>query len=139
MLRLWLAGRPKKAIARQVGLDAKTVRTYVAAAVAAGMIATAPGISDELLSKTLEALRPNGGRPRGEAWDRCEREREEIANLLAQGVRLTKVRKLLQRRGVDVPYSTLHRFAGEELAFGKLAPTVPVADGKDADRNYLIS
>jgi DNA-binding NarL/FixJ family response regulator len=37
VLLLWLAGRSKKAIARQVGLDPKTVRSYVAAAEAAGL------------------------------------------------------------------------------------------------------
>jgi transposase len=133
VLRLWLAGQAKKAIARQVGLDPKTVRSYVAAALAAGLIATATEVSDELLAKTLAELRADGGRPRGEAWAICEREREEIARLLGQGVRLSKARKLLQRRGVEVPYSTLHRFAVEELEFGRTAPTVPVVDGKPGE------
>ena len=133
VLRLWLAGQAKKVIARQVGLDPKTVRSYVAAALAAGMVATATEVSDELFAKTLEGLRPNGGRPRGDAWAICEQEREEIEKLLGQGVRLSKARKLLQRRGVEVPYSTLHRFAVEELGFGKAAPTVPVLDGKPGE------
>jgi len=34
------------------------------------------------------------------------------------------------RQGVDVPYSTLHRFAVEQLGFGRQAPTLPVADGE---------
>jgi len=133
VLRLWLAGQAKKAIARQVGIDPKTVRSYVTAALAAGLAATASEVNDELFAKTLAELRPDSGRPRGEAWAVCEREREEIARLLGQGVRLSKTRKLLQRRGVEVPYSTLHRFAVEELEFGKSAPTVPVADGKPGE------
>lgn len=133
VLRLWLAGQAKKAIARQVGIDPKTVRSYVTAALAAGLLATASEVSDELLAKTLAALRPDGGRPRGEAWAVCEREREAIGRMLDQGVRLSKTRKLLHRRGVEVPYSTLHRFAVEELEFGKAAPTVPVADGKPGE------
>ena len=133
VLRLWLAGQAKKAIARQVGIDPKTVRTYVAAALAAGLVATASEVNDELLAKTLAELRPGGGRPRGEAWAVCEREREEIERLLGQGVQLSKARKLLQRRGVEIPYSTLHRFAVEELSFGKSAPTVPVLDGKPGE------
>lgn len=133
VLRLWLAGQAKKVIARQVGLDPKTVRSYIAAALAAGMVATATEVSDELFAKTLEALRPNGGRPHGDAWAVCEQEREEIGRLLSQGVRLSKTRKLLQRRGVEVPYSTLHRFAVEALGFGKAAPTVPVLDGKPGE------
>ena len=126
-------GQAKKTIARQVGLDPKTVRSYVATAVAAGLVATASEVSDELLAKTLAELPPSGGRPRGEAWAVCEAERGEIEKLLAQGLRLSKARKLLQRRGVEVPCSTLHRFAVEELGFGKTAPTVPVVDGKPGE------
>src|SRR6186713_3575718 len=33
-------------------------------------------------------------------------ERDAIAKLLADGVRLSKVQRLLHRRGVDVPYPT---------------------------------
>jgi transposase len=144
VLRLWLAGQAKKAIARQVGLDPKTVRTYVAAALAAGLVATANEVSEEQLAKTLAELHPQAGRPRGDAWAICEREREEITRLLGQGVRLSKTRKLLQRRGVEVPYSTLHRFAVEELDFGKSAPTVPVVDGKpgeelEVDTGWVIT
>jgi len=123
VLRLWLTGQAKKAIARQLGLDAKTVRSYVAAALAAGLVASANEVTDELYAKTLAALRASGGRPRGEAWAICEEQRAEIEKLLVQGVRLTKTRKLLQRRGIEVPYSTLHRFAVEELSFGRVLGT----------------
>lgn len=144
VLRLWLAGQAKKVIARQVGLDPKTVRSYVAAALAAGLVGTASEVSEELLTKTLAELRPEAGRPRGEAWAVCEQEREDLGRLLGQGVRLSKARKLLQRRGVEIPYSTLHRFAVEELDFGKSAPTVPVADGKpgeelEVDTGWVIT
>jgi hypothetical protein len=52
----------------------------------------------------------------------------DTEKLLADRVRLSKIQRLLHRRGVDVPYSTLHRFAVGELGFGQ--PTIPVADGK---------
>ena len=134
VLLLWLAGQGKKTIARQVGLDPKTVRSYLAAAEAAGLVRSeGAGVSDELLARTLTELRPNGGRPHGDAWAVCEREKEEIARLLGQGVRLSKTRRLLQRRGVDLPYSTLHRYAVEVLSFGRAAPTVPVADGNPGE------
>jgi hypothetical protein len=145
VLLLWLAGRSKKGIARQVGLDPKTVRSYVAAAEAAGLSreAAEAGVSDEMLAKTLAELRPSGGRPHGDVWALCEQEREEISRLLAQGVRLSKVRRLLHRRGVELPYSTLHRFAVEALGFGRTAPTVPVADGEpgaelEVDTGWVI-
>ncbi|MCK5651007.1 MAG: IS21 family transposase, partial [Gemmatimonadetes bacterium] len=36
-----------------------------------------------------------------------------------RGLRLTKVRRLLDRRGVRIPYSSLHRFAVNHCDFGK--------------------
>jgi transposase len=38
------------------------------------------------------------------------------------------VRKLLKRKGVEIPYATLHRFAVSELGYGRSAATIPVAD-----------
>src|SRR5229473_2405754 len=100
VLRLWLDGVPKTRIAAQLRIDRKTVRRYVAAAVARGL---APGAG-------------------------CEEHRATVARLLAQGVRLSKARRLLARQGVEVPYATLHRFAVAELGFGRAAPSVPIAD-----------
>ena len=65
---------------------------------------------------------------RGEAWEQCEAHREFIARRLAQGVKLSKLRKLLLRHGVQVPLATLHRFAVAELNFGRTAAAVPIAD-----------
>jgi hypothetical protein len=48
--------------------------------------------------------------------------------LIEKRIRLTKVRKLLLRQGIDVSYPTLHRFAYQELGFGKRRLTIPVAD-----------
>ena len=127
VLRLWRAGLPKKRVAAQLGLDPKTVRRYLAAAQAAGV--TDGGLSDEQLRDVLVALHPPGGRPRGDGWALCAAQREPIRRWLAQGLRLTKIRKLLARQGVRIAYPTLHRFAVLELQFGRTAPTIPVLDG----------
>src|SRR6266851_5611736 len=110
VLRLWLDGVPKTRIAAQLRIDRKTVRRYVAAAVARGL---APGagqapLDDDALAAVLVSLRAPPER--------------------AQGVRLSKARRLLARQGVEVPYATLHRFAVAELGFGRAAPSVPIAD-----------
>ncbi len=130
VLRLWLDGVPKTRIAAQLRIDRKTVRRYVAAAVARGL---APGagqapLDDDALAAVLVSLRAPPERARGEAWARCEEHRATVARLLAQGVRLSKARRLLARQGVEVPYATLHRFAVAELGFGRAAPSVPIAD-----------
>src|SRR5439155_15911134 len=127
VLRLWLTGVAKKRIAAQLGLDPKTVRHYLKAAIAAG-ITTAAELSDERLVTVMAALRPGGGRPHGDSWEQCQRQRPFIESLLRDGVRLSKVRRLLVRRGVRVPYPTLHRFAVEALGFGRRAATIAVAD-----------
>lgn len=127
VLRLWLAGAAKKRIAAQMGIDPRTVRQYVKAGVRAG-ITTAERLTEERLVALMAELRPVTGRPHGESWERCESQRAFIKATLDQRVRLSKIRKLLKRRGVIVPYPTLHRFAVAELGFGHRAATIAVAD-----------
>jgi len=130
VLRQWLSGAAKRAIARRVGLDRNTVRRYLEAAGDVGLRRKqgVDALTDELLAQVLEALRPAAERPHGEAWARCEAQREFISKKVKQGVKLSKVCRLLTRMGVQVPYPTLHRFAVTELDFGRAAPTIPVAD-----------
>jgi Mu transposase-like protein len=127
VLRLHLAGVPRKQIAFQVGLDVKTVRRYCRAAERLGL--SGP-LDDTQFERVLAALQPAVERDHGEAWGLCEQQREFVKGALADGLRLTKVRKLLERRDVRVPYSTLHRYAVEVLDFGRSAPTVAIIDGQ---------
>jgi hypothetical protein len=131
VLRLWLAGTPKKRVAAQLSLDPKTVRRYVAVAETSGLtVARGPSaLTDEALTQVLLALHPPRGRRHGTSWATCVAEHAALAQHLARGLRLTKVRRLLKRRGIDVPYATLHRYAVEHLQFGRTAPTVLLADG----------
>lgn len=135
VLRLWVAGVPKKRIAAQVRIDPKTVRRYVdqARVLGLGPEGGVEQVDDAFLARLLERLRPVVARERGDGWALCVEHREFLATRLAQRIRLTKVRKLLQRQGVLVPYSTLHRFAVAELGFGRSAATVPVADGEPGE------
>jgi transposase len=130
ILRLWLAGVPKKQIARQLRIDPKTVRRYLKAAAGLGLRPEqAPAeLTDEFITELLVTLRTSPEREHGETWARCAAWREFISQHLKGRVRLTKIRKLLRRRGVHIPYATLHRYAVAELGFGRRAPTLPVAD-----------
>ena len=130
ILRLWMAGLPKKQIARQLRVDPKTVRRYVKMAETRGL-KQARGLeapSDEAVAELLLRLRALPGRPPSETWARCAAWREFIAGHLKARVRLSKIRKLLRRQGVDIPYATLHRYAVAQLGFGRCSPTIPVAD-----------
>src|ERR1700737_4174355 len=100
VLRLRGAGLPKKRIAAQLGLDPKTVRRYLTTAATAGVRVTA-AISDEDVRQVLLALHPMAGRPHGDGWARCLEQRPAIERWLGEGLRLTKIRKLLVRQGVE--------------------------------------
>jgi hypothetical protein len=139
VLRLWLAGRGKKGIARRLGLDPKTVRRYIAGAESCGLRRERgeKSLTEELVASVMVSLRATGERARGESWTLCELHRGQIRSWLDGRVRLSKVRKLLERKGIRVPYPTLHRFAVAELGFGGTAATVAIADGKPGDELQL--
>jgi transposase len=132
ILRLWLLGVPRKRIAQQLGFDVKTVRRYLGAARVRGVEASRglAALTDELVAAVLATVQPPIGRPRGADWARCAAQHDFIQALLDREVRLTKIRKLLRRRGVVIPYDTLRRYALAEVGFGRTRPTVPVADGE---------
>lgn len=131
-LRQWLLGVPKKRIAATLGLDPKTVRGYCELGRAHGVEPAAglDSLTDERVVAIVAALTTMAGRPRGDTWQRCVELREEIASQLSSGVKLTKVRRRLAQRGDAIPYATLHRFAREELGYGKPRATVAIADGE---------
>lgn len=133
VLRLWLQNRlGLRPIAETVGLDRKTVRRYVEAAEAAGLVRDGGEVqlTDALVGAVIEAVRPERPSGHGAAWDACRAEHDRIEAWLDKDLKLTKVADLLARRGVEVPYRTLHRYATDELGFGGRGTTVPVADGE---------
>jgi hypothetical protein len=77
VLRLWLAGIPKRRIAVQLGLDVKTVRRYLAAAQASGLAREqgVEALDDVVVASVLAAIRPLLGRPHGGGWALCESQR----------------------------------------------------------------
>jgi len=130
IVRRWLGGAAVRGIARQGVADRKTVRRYIAAAQECGLKVgdAESALSEEVLGAVVARLTTAVARPHGAGWDLCVAQRDFIGEQLGNGLRLTKVRKLLQRRGVSVPYATLWRFASAELDFGETRATIPVAD-----------
>ena len=129
VIRQWLEGAGKKRIAARLGLDVKTVRRYLVAAAEQGIRRESPPSDLEAAVAQVVAVLQSPGRPRSAGWATCATQREYIASKLAGRVRLSKIHKLLRRRGMQVTYATLHRYAVAELDFGRGAPTIPVADG----------
>ena len=60
VLRAWLAGKSERAVAAQAGVDRKTSRRYVTAAVAAGLSRGGgeEQLSDELIGQVVSVVRP---------------------------------------------------------------------------------
>lgn len=91
-------------------------------------------VRDDEVARVVAAIRTRPtGRDRGESWASCAKHRDFVTRLLEKGVRLSKIRRLLGRDGVHVPYATLHRFATTELGFGRSAPTIPLAEGEPGE------
>jgi transposase len=133
VLRLWVRKRGVRGIARATGIDRKTVRRYVEAGEQARLVrgGSEEQLTDELVGQVCEVVRPRRPAGHGAAWDVIAGERPAIEDGIKNGVPLVKVHTLLARRGIVVPYRTLHRYAAMELGFGRRSgSTVPVADGE---------
>ena len=133
VLRLWLRGEGQRAIARLSAVDRKTVRRYVGAATACGVVRDGGEgqLGDELLGAVCEAVRPHRPDGHGQAWDTLKADHDQLKAWLADdGLTVVKVHDLLTRRGTVVPERTLHRYALEVLGVGRSArtTTVRVAD-----------
>ena len=133
VLRAWLAGAGLRKVAAQAGVDRKTARRYVEAAVAAGL-ARDDGLAqltDELVGQVAGVVRPVRAGGHGQAWEQLEACQEQIRAWVKQDLTVVKIGVLLERRGVAVPYRTLHRFCAERCGYGRTAATtVRVADGE---------
>ena len=129
-LRAWLAGKSERAVAVQAGVDRKTSKRYVMAAVAAGLSRDGGEgqLTDELIGQVVSVVRPVRPDGHGQGWAELEARREQIAKWVTGGVPVVKIGILLARQGVVVAERTLHRFAAERCgAAGRV--TTPVDDG----------
>jgi len=80
VLRAWLAGAGLRTAAAQAGVDRKTARRYVAAAVEAGLSRDGGlgQLTDELVGQVAQVVRPVRPGGHGQAWDQLEARRAEV-------------------------------------------------------------
>lgn len=133
VLRCWLAGDGLRTAAERAGVDRKTARRYVEAAQAAGLVRGGGEgqLTDELIGAVIAAVRPARASGYGVAWETLLAHEQLIRDWVEKDdLQLTNIHGKLTRRGVVVPYRTLHRFATERCGFGRRQPTVRVADGE---------
>jgi transposase len=137
VLRLWLRGEGLRGIERLSGVDRKTVRRYLKAAVESGLDREGgeDQLTDVFIAQVVEKVRPHRVDGHGESWRLLAAHREQIrAWLDDDDLTVTKVGTLLARQGVVVPPRTLRRFAAELCGPRRgRATTVRVADGELGD------
>jgi transposase len=138
VLRLWLRGEGIRSTERLAGVDRKTVRRYVVAAVELGLVrvGSEEQLSDEFVGSVVEAVRPHRADGRGESWGLLVANHQLIEDWLKKDkVTVRKAHELLGRRGIVVPERTVHRYALEvcDVGRGRRGSTVRVADGEPGD------
>jgi transposase len=125
VLRRVHRGQTRSAIERATGRTRKTIGRYVKRARKLGWDPSSLREPDEALAlEVARGLKPirSEDTVAGESEARLVEHREQIRQWIApedgsRGLRLTKVQELLGRLGVEVPYSSLHRFATKHCGF----------------------
>ena len=91
-------------------------------------------LSDVIIGRVVEAVRPHRTDGHGEAWRLLQAHQDEIASWIDDDLTAVKVHELLERRGVEVPCRTVQRYVAEVLGrWPGRGPTVRVNDGKPGD------
>ena len=134
VLRAWLAGHGLRRVATQAGVDRKTARRYVEAAVAAGLdrAGGVDQLDDALIGAVVTVVRPDRPQGHGSAWELLSANHDQINKWIDADLTVVKIGDLLSRQGVLVPQRTLHRYCQDNTSYQgrRRAGTVPVVDGE---------
>jgi transposase len=136
VLRLWLRGEGLRSCERLAGVDRKTVRRYVEAAVALSLSRDGGELqlTDEFIGSVVEVVRPHRSDGHGGPWRLLVANHDQVKAWLDADLTAVKVQELLARRGIFVPRRTVQRYANEECDAGRRpATTVRIADGEPGD------
>ena len=111
IIRRWQTGAGPRQIAAGMGLARNTVRKYLAAAQAEGIVQDGPEPTGEQLSRLAAIGRPGLARPQTASDDLLEPWGDQVYQwLTGDRLQLTRIHELLAARGCAVSYSTLRRF-----------------------------
>lgn len=139
-LRQWLQGEGERPIARAAGIDRKTVRRYVGAALELGVCRNGDEsqLTDELIGQVCERVRPRRPDGHGESWRRLVEVEDEIKAWVKADLTVVKMGILLRRRGLEVPHRTLARFAVERCGAGRHRRTTVRVDDPPPGRECQV-
>jgi len=143
ILQHWYAGRPKVEVARSLGVDAKTVRRYVAPAEAAGMAPGGPPVSEEQWRALARDWFPQlaGTGIRQVSWRQIAVHHDRIAGLLPVVPVSVIHQRLADEQGLEASVASLRRyvrahFPGEVRAEQVRMVRPPVPPGAEAQVDY---
>src|SRR6185295_9285514 len=141
LLRRRQAGQSARRIARETGLDRKTVGRYLEQALVEGSVTAQAAVTDEIAGAVGRRVQTRPLPAPSEAWLALGGRRAQIEGWLDGDppLRLVRVHELLARDGVTVGYTTLRRFVSPELGWRKQAPTVRLDDpptGQEAQIDF---
>lgn len=112
LLHRWLSQHGIRKIARETGIDRKTIRRYLAAAKTCDL-GGGRDPNDDDVGRVIKRVQARPPRAPSEAWKRLMPFKEKIADCVDddQRLRLQKARRMLADAGIHVTYWTLRRFA----------------------------
>jgi transposase len=141
----WHAGRSKNEIAVSLGLSRNTVRKYLAAAEAAGMVPGGPAVSQERWGELAREWFPElaDARLRQVTWPAIGEHRDYILAQLEAGVTVSTVhQRLRDERGLAVSVASLRRYVAANLpeearrSQVRVLRLVPAEPGQEAQIDY---
>ncbi|HEX9890990.1 MAG TPA: IS21 family transposase [Actinomycetota bacterium] len=148
ILTHWYAGRPKAEVARSLGVDRKTVRKYIAAAEAAGLVPGGPPIAPEEWAARArlwfpELLVPELRQP---TFAEIDRHHAQIAQGLKTNTAATVWQRLRDEAGLSASLASFRRYVHvalpEEAALHRvtvLKDDPPPGEEAQLDYGYLGS
>jgi hypothetical protein len=138
VLRRWQSGQSAREIARNGVADRKTAGRYIEAALACGL-ATDSELSDGVVAEVAQRVQARPLPPPTQVRNELELHRTRIERWLGgePPLRLVRVHELLARDGISVAYTTLRRFAHDELGWRERPVTVRVDDPPPADEAQI--
>lgn len=140
VLRRWQAEQSERRIARETGLDRKTVGRYIHWAVELELPRNR-ALDDDEVHAVADCVQARPQRDSSDEWREVAAHKSRIEAWLGgkPPLRLTKIHTLLVRDGLTASYWTLRRFAIDELGWRKKEPTVRLDDppaGQEAQVDF---
>jgi transposase len=114
----WYAGRSQSEIATSLGVDRKTIRKYLAPAIAAGLEPGGPAKTTAQWAELVAGWFPQlaDTRLRQVTWPEIERHRDYIADMLKLGVTQATIhQRLRDEQGLQASVASLKRWVAANL------------------------